>query len=158
MFDAEGRLEQQRNVGLMVAVPIFLLINALFAYVGGRMMSKLEHKSSEDVLTAHYLGGRSFGPIVSMGTMVRSCEQYVTSWKEIALHQKTYHDEGLFLSSIDHTHKIITFLITPTFCYSLPVSSRGSRSSVFQTVLIQVDGLRSSGLLARSSLLPYTVE
>ena len=84
--------------------------------------------------------------------------QYVTSWKEIALHQKTYHDEGLFLSSIDHTHEIITFLITPTFCYSLPVSSRGSRSSVFQTVLIQVDGLRSSGLLARSSLLPYTVE
>eukprot|EP00985_Skeletonema_marinoi_P019397 scaffold11114_cov158-Skeletonema_marinoi.AAC.5 len=72
MFDAEGRLEQQRNVGLMVAVSIFLLINALFAYVGGRMMSKLEHKSSEDVLTAHYLGGRSFGPIVSMGTMFAS--------------------------------------------------------------------------------------
>lgn len=71
MSEAPGGLVEERYIGLMIAVPIFLLINAVLAYFGGRMMSNMQHKSSEDVLTAHYLGGRSFGPILSLGTMVR---------------------------------------------------------------------------------------
>ena len=71
MSEAPGGMVEERNIGLMLAVPIFLLINAVLAYFGGRMMSKMQHKSSEDILTAHYLGGRSFGPLLSIGTMVR---------------------------------------------------------------------------------------
>ena len=71
MSEAPGGLVEERHIGLMIAVPIFLLINAVLAYFGGRMMSNMQHKSNEDVLTAHYLGGRSFGPILSLGTMVR---------------------------------------------------------------------------------------
>ena len=62
--------EEQVQVGLMIAIPIFLAVNAGLAYIGGRWMNKLSHKSSEDVLTAHYLGGRSFGPWLTVGTMV----------------------------------------------------------------------------------------
>ena len=62
--------EEQVQVGLMIAIPIFLAVNAGLAYIGGRWMNKLSHKSSEDVLTAHYLGGRSFGPWLTLGTMV----------------------------------------------------------------------------------------
>lgn len=35
-------------------------------------MNRLSHDSSEDVLTAHYLGGRSFGPWLTLGTMFAS--------------------------------------------------------------------------------------
>ena len=66
-----GGLVEETNIGLMIAVPLFLFINASLAYAGGRLMIKMQHKSSEDVLTAHYLGGRSFGPVLSIGTMVR---------------------------------------------------------------------------------------
>ena len=59
-------------VGLIVAVPIFLCINIAMAVIGARWMSRLSHDSSEDVLTAHYLGGRSFGPWLTLGTMFAS--------------------------------------------------------------------------------------
>ena len=74
MSEESGGLVEETNLGLIIAVPLFLLINASLAYVGGRLMTKMEHKSSEDVLTAHYLGGRSFGPVLSMGTMVRTVQ------------------------------------------------------------------------------------
>ncbi len=55
-------------VGLIIAIPVFLAVNALLAVVGARWMNRLSHDSSEDVLTAHYLGGRSFGPWLTLGT------------------------------------------------------------------------------------------
>ena len=55
-------------IGLIIAIPIFLGINALLAVVGARWMNRLSHDSSEDALTAHYLGGRSFGPWLTLGT------------------------------------------------------------------------------------------
>lgn len=55
-------------VGLIIAIPLFLAVNALLAVVGARWMNRLSHDSSEDVLTAHYLGGRSFGPWLTLGT------------------------------------------------------------------------------------------
>ena len=69
--------EEQVQVGLMIAIPIFLAVNAGLAYIGGRWMNKLSHKSSEDVLTAHYLGGRSFGPWLTLGTMVSPRPDYI---------------------------------------------------------------------------------
>jgi hypothetical protein len=59
-------------LGLIVAVPIFLCINIAMAVIGARWMNRLSHNSSEDVLTAHYLGGRSFGPWLTLGTMFAS--------------------------------------------------------------------------------------
>jgi len=59
-------------LGLIVAVPIFLCINIAMAVIGARWMNRLSHDSSEDVLTAHYLGGRSFGPWLTLGTMFAS--------------------------------------------------------------------------------------
>jgi Na+/proline symporter len=58
--------------GLIICIPIFLSINVLLAVIGARWMNRLSHDSSEDVLTAHYLGGRSFGPWLTLGTMFAS--------------------------------------------------------------------------------------
>lgn len=38
-------------VGLIIAIPLFLAVNALLAVVGARWMNRLSHDSSEDVLT-----------------------------------------------------------------------------------------------------------
>ncbi|KAL7547831.1 hypothetical protein ACHAWF_011103 [Thalassiosira exigua] len=64
--------EEQAHTGLMIAIPLFLALNALLAVIGSRMMSRMSHETSEDVLTAHYLGGRSFGPWLTLGTMFAS--------------------------------------------------------------------------------------
>ena len=66
------KTEEQVYLGLFIAIPVALAINAILAYVGGRWMNKLSHKTSEDVLTAHYLGGRSFGTWITFGTLVSS--------------------------------------------------------------------------------------
>jgi len=47
--------EEEVQLGLIIAIPLFLCVNAGLAYIGGRWMNKLSHESSEDVLTAHYL-------------------------------------------------------------------------------------------------------
>ena len=47
--------EEEVQLGLIIAIPLFLCVNAGLAYIGGRRMNKLSHESSEDVLTAHYL-------------------------------------------------------------------------------------------------------
>ena len=62
-------LSEGAPLGLIIAFPIFLAINIVLAIIGARWMNRLTHDSSEDVLTAHYLGGRSFGPWLSLGTM-----------------------------------------------------------------------------------------
>ena len=54
-------------LGLIIAIPIFLCLNIILAVIGARWMNRLSHDTSEDVLTAHYLGGRSFGPWLSLG-------------------------------------------------------------------------------------------
>jgi hypothetical protein len=64
------KTEAQVYLGLFIAIPVAIAINIILAIVGGRWMNKLSHKSGEDVLTAHYLGGRSFGTWVTFGTMV----------------------------------------------------------------------------------------
>ena len=64
------KTSEQVYLGLVIAIPIFFSLNAVLAYIGGRWQKKLAHKTSEDVLTAHYLGGRSFGSWVSFGTLV----------------------------------------------------------------------------------------
>jgi hypothetical protein len=58
--------EEQVYLGLFIAIPVALVINAILAFVGGRWTNKLSHTTSEDVLTAHYLGGRSFGTWVTL--------------------------------------------------------------------------------------------
>lgn len=75
------KTEEQVYLGLFIAIPVALAINAILAYVGGRWMNKLSHKTSEDVLTAHYLGGRSFGTWITFGTLVSNSLHFHTLLK-----------------------------------------------------------------------------
>jgi Na+/proline symporter len=78
--------------GLYVAIPVYFVLLGIVAYLGWRRTNALKHKS--DALTAHYLGGRSFGPIMTAGTMFASLfsgytvvgvpnEAFTTGWASL---------------------------------------------------------------------------
>ena len=82
---------------LTLSYPSLLL---LLRYLGTIRTRRLSHKTSEDVLTAHFLGGRSFGSVVLFGTMFASLfsggtvvgipeEAYETGW--ITMRNIIYH-------------------------------------------------------------------
>ena len=80
-------------------------------------MSNMQHESSEDVLTAHYLGGRSFGPLLSLGTMVRRghvfdmrCDDFIHSSSAILMLIFTF-TFILLLCSISTTTLLILLLL-----------------------------------------------
>ncbi|KAL3916705.1 MAG: hypothetical protein SGILL_005057 [Bacillariaceae sp.] len=57
------------RTGLFVAVPVYFLILAGCAVWAYRRMEKMKHDGVQDKLSAHYLGGRDFGPWLIAGTM-----------------------------------------------------------------------------------------
>ena len=71
MVSADHRL------GLYISIPVYLFILACCAVVAHRRMEQMTSKSSGNnstvnTLTAHYLGGRSLGPLVTAGTVFAS--------------------------------------------------------------------------------------
>lgn len=56
---------------MMLKLFLYALLQVV-AVVGTIRTRQLKHTTSEDALTAHYLGGRSFGPLVLFGTMFAS--------------------------------------------------------------------------------------
>eukprot|EP00578_Thalassiosira_sp_NH16_P011569 CAMPEP_0181121150 /NCGR_PEP_ID=MMETSP1071-20121207/24574_1 /TAXON_ID=35127 /ORGANISM="Thalassiosira sp., Strain NH16" /LENGTH=730 /DNA_ID=CAMNT_0023205929 /DNA_START=48 /DNA_END=2240 /DNA_ORIENTATION=- len=65
-------VSEENRAGLYVAIPVYFVILALVAYVSNRKLKRLEKNQQTDQLTGHYLGGRSFGPIVVAGTIFAS--------------------------------------------------------------------------------------
>jgi len=64
------------RIGLYVAIPVYFCILAGAAYGANRRNRRLHLENEEngvpdggDALTGHYLGGRTFGPLLTMGTM-----------------------------------------------------------------------------------------
>mmetsp|Transcript_8849 Transcript_8849/g.22288 ORF Transcript_8849/g.22288 Transcript_8849/m.22288 type:complete len:84 (-) Transcript_8849:4712-4963(-) len=65
-------VSEDHRTGLYIALPIyFVLITgcAVWAYY---RVEKMKKDGTNDHLSAHYLGGRSFGPLVSAGTVFAS--------------------------------------------------------------------------------------
>lgn len=66
MVSADNRL------GLYIAIPLYFCILAGCAYWGHRRMVKIENEGTASAISAHYLGGRQFGWIVTAGTFFAS--------------------------------------------------------------------------------------
>lgn len=90
----EPSAENQKAV--LIAIIVFIAINGVMAIIGTIRTRKLAHSTSEDALTTHYLGGRSFGPVVLFGTMFASLfsggtvvgipqEAYYTGWQTMRI-------------------------------------------------------------------------
>ena len=66
MVSAENR------TGLYVTIPIYFCLLAGATYWAYRKMEKMEDDKTADKLSAHYIGGRSFGPLIFTGTLFAS--------------------------------------------------------------------------------------
>jgi hypothetical protein len=125
------KTEAQVYLGLFIAIPVAIAINIILAIVGGRWMNKLSHKSGEDVLTAHYLGGRSFGTWVTFGTMVST--NLILPDLLLLPHCSSLSSHVLTLSTLFDT------------IHSLRLASPASLLLVSQTKHSQQAGIRCNG-------------
>jgi Na+/proline symporter len=87
-------VSEENRTGLYVTVPIYFLFLAGAAYWAHRRNESMKHAGVTDQLTAHYLGGRDFGPLLTAGTLFASLfsgytvigvpnEAYATGWASI---------------------------------------------------------------------------
>ena len=63
--------EENRN-GLLITVPLYFAFLAGAAYWAYKRIENMKHEGVSDKLTAHYLGGRDFGPLLTAGTLFAS--------------------------------------------------------------------------------------
>ena len=57
--------EENRN-GLLITVPLYFAFLAFAAYWAYKRIETMKHSGISDKLTAHYLGGRDFGPLLRL--------------------------------------------------------------------------------------------
>lgn len=60
------------RTGLYVTVPIYFCLLAGAAFWAYKRMENMKHQGVADKLSAHYLGGRDFGPLMTAGTLFAS--------------------------------------------------------------------------------------
>lgn len=66
MVSAENR------TGLYVTIPIYFCLLAGATFWAYRRMEQMSHDKTADKLSAHYIGGRNFGPLLITGTLFAS--------------------------------------------------------------------------------------
>lgn len=65
-------VSSENRTGLYVAVPAYFCLLAAAAFWAYRKMENMKHSGVSDKLSAHYLGGRDFGPLMTAGTLFAS--------------------------------------------------------------------------------------
>lgn len=65
-------VSEENRTGLYVTIPLYFCILGLATYYAHRKMKHMANEGMNDQMSAHYLGGRSFGPLVTAGTMFAS--------------------------------------------------------------------------------------
>mmetsp|Transcript_5352 Transcript_5352/g.8452 ORF Transcript_5352/g.8452 Transcript_5352/m.8452 type:complete len:135 (-) Transcript_5352:15-419(-) len=63
---------EEHLTGLYVTIPVYFCFLGLATYWAYRRMGRMSHEGVNDKLSAHYLGGRDFGPLMTAGTMFAS--------------------------------------------------------------------------------------
>ena len=63
---------EENRTGLYVAIPLYFTVLGVVAVFSHRRLKRMEQNCKTDMLTGHYLGGRSFGPLIIAGTIFAS--------------------------------------------------------------------------------------
>jgi len=88
MVSAEHRL------GLYITIPIYFCVLACATIWAYKRMARMASQGTADKLSAHYIGGREFGPIITAGTLFASlfsgytvsgipAEAFTQGWKTL---------------------------------------------------------------------------
>mmetsp|Transcript_616 Transcript_616/g.1462 ORF Transcript_616/g.1462 Transcript_616/m.1462 type:complete len:734 (-) Transcript_616:133-2334(-) len=62
----------ENRKGLYITIPIYFCLLAGATYWAYRRMERMAHNKTADKLSAHYIGGREFGPLIITGTLFAS--------------------------------------------------------------------------------------
>ena len=65
-------VSEENRLGLLISIPVYFACLACCAVWAHFKMERLQQESVADKLSAHYLGGRTFGPLVTAGTVFAS--------------------------------------------------------------------------------------
>lgn len=65
-------LSEENMTGLYVAIPVYFCCLAVVAWLSSRTNSKQLAAGEADHVTSHFLAGRSFGPVITAGTVFAS--------------------------------------------------------------------------------------
>lgn len=63
---------EELRLGLYITIPLYFVMLGCVAFWAYRKNQKMKKEGVNDALSAHYLGGRSFGPFIMAGTMFAS--------------------------------------------------------------------------------------
>ena len=65
-------LTEDQLLGLYICIPVYFVLLSAAAFWAHKRMETLVHDKVSDQLSAHYLGGQSFGPLLTAGTVFAS--------------------------------------------------------------------------------------
>ena len=65
-------VSEENRMGLYIAIPVYFVLLLGCAFWARRKMEQMSHDHVHDKFSAHYLGGRQFGPIMTAGTLFAS--------------------------------------------------------------------------------------
>ena len=65
-------LDEDQLLGLYICIPVYFVLLGAAAFWAHKRMESLVHDKVSDQLSAHYLGGQSFGPLLTAGTVFAS--------------------------------------------------------------------------------------
>ena len=71
-YQHRALVSADNRTGLYIAVPIYFCILGVAAFYSYRKLNKQVNEGTTDYVTGHYLAGRSFGPVVTAGTVFAS--------------------------------------------------------------------------------------
>ena len=81
-------LSEEHMIGLYIAIPIYFALLCGASYWAHRRMERLVHNDISDTLSAHYLGGRTFGRLLTAGTTFASI---FSGYTVIGIPQEAYN-------------------------------------------------------------------
>ncbi|KAL7547663.1 hypothetical protein ACHAWF_012122 [Thalassiosira exigua] len=82
---------QEHKLGLFISVPVYFCILGGCAFWAHKRMERMEHDKVSDKLTAHFLGGQNFGPLMTAGTVFASL---FSGYTVIGVPNEAYNTNG----------------------------------------------------------------
>lgn len=97
-----------QRLGLYIAVPVYFVFLTLCAIWAYRRVNGLAHDRVEDQLEAHYLGGRSFGAILTAGTVFAS---FFSGYTVVGIVNQAYYTGYTSFAWVSTSAPIISFFV-----------------------------------------------
>jgi len=96
-------VSEENRTGLYIALPCYFSVLVTAAFLAYKKTEVQKSDGVNDQLSAHYLGGRGFGPLVTAGTLFASL---FSGYTVVGVPNESYKDrmEGTPMDAQSHGH------------------------------------------------------